>query len=71
MAKKLKPKEETVPFHVRLPKSVHKDFLALCNDLDVTGGAVIRRMIKVWMDDNESKRRPILETVGTTGVNQK
>ena len=62
MSKKLNPAEETVTFHVKIPRSLHVEFFLACEAIDKAGGAVARRLIKDWLAGQVADKTRLIAT---------
>lgn len=52
--KSLNPGERTVTVHIKVPESIHAEFFAECNEMDIRGGALLRRLLKDWLAERKA-----------------
>jgi hypothetical protein len=51
--KKLDRTKKAILFNFALPESLRDEFLCVCNHNDVSGAAVLRRLMRAWIEDNK------------------
>jgi hypothetical protein len=44
--------KKAILFNFALPESLRNEFLSICEHNDVSGAAVLRRLMRGWIEDN-------------------
>jgi len=54
--KTLHPTERTVTVHIKVPESLHAEFFAECEALEMRGGAQLRLLLRNWLAERKAAK---------------